>query len=164
MHILNQASGSFHSPISITAYVGFISKEQKTVLHPGLEERLREMNRDMEYKEYEQKENQIKLDPRNYVQAVLYEAGLTYVPEYLSKPNTNFRRVRCDKNLYSEQEVLEQLWVMTKEKPTILVQVTALIEEVGYESRINSSLGYGQFVLANIRIGSQHKEQRDFNG
>lgn len=113
-------------------------------------------------KRYSQEEYKIKSDIKNYTPAIRYEAGLIYVPNNLSELNKNFIRVKCDKYLYAEEDILEQLWLMTKEEPTKAVQVNALVEAFGYDKRIVSSPGYGKFQLTNIRIGSEHRELYKF--
>ncbi|MBD1216248.1 MAG: hypothetical protein H9536_02680 [Aphanizomenon flos-aquae Clear-A1] len=160
MYILNEASVAyaFCDPIFITAYVGSLSKSHETVLHPGLKKYLSTLEDEGHFR----KIDNIKSDINNYITAVRYEAGLIYVPNDLSELDKNFIRVNCDKYLYAEEDILEQLWLMTKEKPTKAVQVNALVETFGYEKRIVSSPGYGKFQLTNIRIGSQHRELHSF--
>ncbi|QYX31147.1 hypothetical protein [Sphaerospermopsis torques-reginae] len=144
MYILNESSiaHTFCEPTAITAYIGSLSKSYETILHPALAKYLSTI-------EYE-------LSSKKYL------AGLIYVPNYLDELEDNFIRVRCDKHLYAEEDILEKLWIMTKEEPTKAVQVNALVEAFGYEKRIVSSPGYGKFHLTNIRIGSQLRELYTF--
>ncbi|MCC5615712.1 hypothetical protein LC605_11645 [Nostoc sp. CHAB 5836] len=160
MYVLNKASTAdqLSDPVSITAYVGSLSKAHETILHPGLQKYLFTLKHQLDDYKYYQEENKIKLDIKNYIQGILYEAGLIYVQNNLLELDKNFTRVKCDKFLSAEEDVLEQLWLMTKDEPTKVVQVIALIEANGYEKRIVSSPGYGKFELTNIRIGHQHKE------
>ncbi|WP_016948708.1 hypothetical protein [Anabaena sp. PCC 7108] len=160
MYVLNEASiaHTFCDPIFITAYVGSLSKSHETVLHPGLKKYLSTLEDEGLFG----KIHNIKSNINNYTTAIQYEAGLIYVPNNLSELDKNFIRVNCDKYLYAEEDILEQLWLMTKEKPNKAVQVNALVEAFGYEKRIVSSPGYGKFQLTNIRIGSQHRELYSF--
>lgn len=164
MYVLNEASiaHAFCDPISITAYVSSLSKSHETVLHAGLKKYLSTLEGELTDKKYFQEEYNIKSNINNYTTAIRYEAGLIYVPNELSELDKNFIRVKCDKYLYAEEDILEQLWLMTKEEPTKAVQVNALVEAFGYEKRIVSSPGYGKFQLTNIRIGSQHRELYSF--
>jgi hypothetical protein len=164
MYVLNESSIShtFCDPVFITAYVGSLSKSYETVLHPGLKKYLSTLEGELTDKKYFQEEYNIKSNINNYTTAVRYEAGLIYVPNNLSELNKNFIRVKCDKYLYAEEDILDHLWLMTKEEPNKAVQVNAIIEAFGYEKRILSSPGYGKFQLTNIRIGSQHRELYSF--
>lgn len=165
MLILNDVSvvaSRFYHPVHTTVYIGSVSKIKKTVLHPGVKKELQNAERDLDDEEYESLSIKIKLDPTKYIDAIEYEAALIYAPKDLLKSIVNFIRVSCDCYLCGEEEVLEQLYAMTKQ-PKFFASVTALVEGNNYETRIISRPGYGQFYISDIRIVNQHKELDEFS-
>lgn len=159
MFILNEISvvARFGNPIYTTLYIGSVSKIKQTVLHPGVKHELQNAKQELDDEEYESLAREIKLDTTKYTNAIEYQAALVYAPSNLSQPTKNLIRVRCDCYLCGEEEILEQLYVMTR-KPEFFVSVNVLVEELNYETRIISSPGYGQFYISDIRIVDQHKE------
>ncbi len=163
MLILNDVSytSAFYQPIYITAYIGSVFKDKRTILHPGLKQELVNLERQMNDEEYEES-RRIKLEPKNYIEVIEYAASFVYAPKDLSCKDQKFIRVSCNKYLCAEEEVLEQLYVMTK-RPKFFVSVSGIIEEWGYNDRIVSGRGYGQFYLSDIRIGEEHKQLEELD-
>lgn len=164
MFILNQVSvaSSFYNPVHTKAYIGSVSKEKKTVLHLGVEKHLTILKRELDCDEYEKYSRKVKLDPKNYLEAINYSAAFIHTPKDLSNNDAEFIRVTCDTYLCGEEEILEKLYVMTK-KPKFLVCVDVIVEEMNYYCRITSSRGYGQLYLSNILISDGHKELESLN-
>lgn len=164
MFILNDVSytSAFYQPIYITAYIGSVSISKSTVLHPALKEQVFRLERETYYEEYEEETKKITLDPKNYIEAIQYDASLVYTPKDLIFQDQKFIRVSCNKYLCAEDEILQQLHEMTR-KPKFFVCVSAIIEENGYEKRICSSSGYGQFYLSDIRIKEEHKQLEELD-
>ncbi len=161
MLILNDVSytSAFYQPIYITAYIGSVSRIKSTVLHPALKEEVFRLERETYYDEESKK---ITLDPKNYIEAIQYDASLVYTPKDLIFQDQKFTRVSCNKYLCAEDEILQQLHEMTR-KPKFFVCVSAIIEELGYDDRIISSPGYGQFYLSDIRIKEEHKQLEELD-
>lgn len=163
MLILNDVSytSAFYQPIYITAYIGSVSRSKSTVLHPAFKEEVFRLERETyEEEEYEQESKKITLDPKNYIEAIQYDASLVFTPKDLIFQDQKFIRVSCKKYLCAEDEILQQLHEMTR-KPKFFVCVSAIIEELGYNNRIVSNAG--QFYLSDIRIKEEHKQLEELD-